>query len=94
MTNFSQEQWVEISDMHIRDVWAVELEKRLVIQCAIQAAADILRSSKYAKKRKAGEQDVNRLAKKAQGSGYQHQVAVSNEDFWFVHSFLDVLILI
>jgi hypothetical protein len=93
-TNFSREQWVEISDMHICDVWAVELEKRAVIQGTIQAAADILRDRKYAKKRKAGEQEVNWLAKKAWGSGYQCQVAVSDEDFWFAHPFLNVLILI
>ncbi len=54
-TNFSREQWVEISDMHVCDVWAVEPEKRSIIQGAIQAAADILRSSKYAKKCKASE---------------------------------------
>ncbi len=27
MTNFSREQWVEISDMHTRDAWAVEPKK-------------------------------------------------------------------
>jgi len=56
--------------MHVHDVWAVEPEKCLIIQGAIQAAADVLRSSKYAKKHKASEQEVNWLAKKAWGSGY------------------------
>jgi len=70
-TNFSREQWVEISDMHVHDVWAVEPEKCLIIQGAIQAAVDVLYSSKYAKKRKASEQEVNWLAKKAWGFGYQ-----------------------
>jgi len=80
--------------MHVRDVWAVEPEKHLIIQGAIQAAADVLHSSKYAKKHKASEQEVNQLAKKARGSGYQCQVAASDNDFWFVHPFLNVLILI
>jgi hypothetical protein len=80
--------------MHVRDVWAVEPEKHSIIQGAIQAAVDVLHSSKYAKKRKASEQEVNWLAKKARGSGYQCQVAASDEDFWFAHPFLNVLILI
>jgi hypothetical protein len=46
------------------------------------------------KKRKASEQEVNQLAKKACGSGYQCQVAASDDDFWFVHPFLNMLILI
>jgi hypothetical protein len=92
-TNFSREQWVEISDMHVRDAWAVEPEKLPIIRRDVQAAADIIRSWKYVKKRKAAEQEVNRLAKKARGSGYQHQVAASDDDFWCVRPFLDVPIL-
>ena len=70
MTNFSREQWVEISDMHTRDAWAIEPKKLADIKGDVQAAADILHSHKYVKKRKANEQEVNQLAKKAQGSGY------------------------
>jgi hypothetical protein len=93
MTNFSREQWVEISDMHVRDAWAVEPKKLANIKGDVQAAANVLRTRKYVKKRKASEQEANRLAKKARGSGYQHQVAASDDDFWFVCPFLNVPIL-
>ncbi len=93
MTNFSREQWVEISDMHVRDTWAVESEKLALIKGAVEAAANIIHSHRYVRKRKACEQDLEQLAKKAQGSRYQHQVAPSDEDFWFVHMFLDAPIL-
>jgi uncharacterized protein YcgL (UPF0745 family) len=84
---------VEISDMHVRDAWAVEPEKLSLIKGAVQTAADVIRSRRYTKKRKAHEQEVNQLAKKARCSGYQHQVAPSDDDFWFVYMFLDAPIL-
>ena len=93
-TNFSREQWVEISNMHIRDAWAVESEKLLLIKGAVQTAADVICSRRYAKKCKAHEQEVDQLAKKAWGSGYHRQVAPSDDDFWFVYMFLDAPILI
>ena len=94
-TNFSREQWVEISDMHVRDAWAVESEKLTLIKGAVETAADAIRSRRYVRKRKArdSEQDLEQVAKKSRGSGYQHQIAPSDEDFWFVHMFLDVPIL-
>jgi len=79
--------------MHICDAWAIELEKLPIIRRDVQAAADIIHSQKYVKKRKAAEQEVNWLAKKAWGSRYQHQVAASDDDFWCVCPFLDVPIL-
>jgi hypothetical protein len=79
--------------MHVRDAWAVEPEKLSLIKGAVQTAADVIRSRKYVKKRKAREQEVAQLAKKARGSGYQLQVGPSDDEFWFVHLFLDVPIL-
>ena len=81
--------------MHIRDAWAVESEKLTLIKGAVETAADVIRSRRYVRKRKAREQELEQLAKakKARGSGYQHQVAPSDEDFWFVHMFLDAPIL-
>jgi hypothetical protein len=93
VTNFSREQWVEISDMHTRDAWAIEPIKLVDIKGDVQAAADVLRSRRYVKKRKASEQKANQLVKKARGSRYQDQVAVSDDDFWFVCSFLHMPIL-
>jgi hypothetical protein len=60
-TNFSKDQWEEISDMHVRDVWAVhgERDKILLIEGAIRNAVDLLRSRKYIKKRKA---DIRKTA--------------------------------
>jgi hypothetical protein len=92
-TNFSREQWVEISDMHVHDAWAVEPEKLPIIRRDVQAATNIIHSRKYVKKHKAAEQEVNQLVKKARGSRYQHQVTASNDDFWCVRPFLDVPIL-
>ena len=68
-TNFSREQWVEISNMHTRDAWAVEPMKLADIKGDVQAAADVLRSRRYVKKQKASEQEANQLVKKARGSG-------------------------
>lgn len=95
-TNFSKDQWEEISDMHVRDVWAVhgERDKILLIEGAIRNAVDLLRSRKYIKKRKADEREIERLAKKARGSGYQHPIAASDSDIWFVSNHFDVCILI
>jgi len=93
MTNFSREQWVEISDMHVCDAWAVKSEKLTLIKGAVEMAANVIRSHRYVRKCKAHEQDLEQLAKKARGSGYQHQVAPSDKDFWFVHMFLDAPIL-
>jgi len=80
--------------MHIRDAWAVESDKLLLIKGAVQTATNVICSHRYAKKRKAHEQEVDQLAKKAQGSGYHCQVAPSDDDFWFVYMFLDAPILI
>jgi len=65
----------------------------LLIKGAIQTAANVIRSCRYVKKHKACEQKDNWLVKKALGSGYQHQIAPFDNDFWFVHLFLDVPIL-
>jgi hypothetical protein len=93
MTNFSREQWVEISNMHVRDTWAVESEKLTLIKGAVETATNAIHSHRYVRKHKACEQDLEQVAKKSWGSGYQHQVAPSDEDFWFVHMFLDTSIL-
>ena len=61
-TNFS---WVEISDMHTCDAWAIEPMKLADIKGDVQAAADVLHNRRYVKKQKASEQEANQLVKKA-----------------------------
>jgi len=78
-TNFSKDQWDEISDMHMRDILIIGPDKLWVIEGEIRAAADILRHCKSVKKCKV-EPEENRSDKKAQGSGYQHRVASSDLD--------------
>jgi len=78
-TNFSKDQWDKISDMHMRDILIIGPDKLQVIEGEIQAAANILRRHKSVKKCKV-EPEENRLDKKARGSGYQHQVALSDLD--------------
>lgn len=70
--------------MHSRDVWAVEPEKLVLIKDAVDTAVDKLRSSKSMKKCKAEDRESSRSAKKARGSGYEHGVAMSDSDFWYV----------
>jgi len=67
--------------MHTCDAWAVEPKTLADIKGNVQAAANVLHSHKYVKKQKANKQEVNQLVKKAWGSRYQHQVAVSDKDF-------------
>ncbi|KAH8984070.1 hypothetical protein EDB86DRAFT_3084773 [Lactarius hatsudake] len=50
-TNFSKEQWEEISDIHVRDVWSVEQEKLQVIRGDINKAVDQIRNRKPTKRR-------------------------------------------
>lgn len=78
--------------MHVRDVWAVheERDKMVLVEEAIKQAVDVLRSRKYIKKRKADEKEIGRLAKKSRGSGYQHPIAASDSDVWFVSILFDV----
>lgn len=93
ITNFSKEQWDEISDIHIRDTWSVEREKLQVIQGDVNKSLKIIRNRKT-NKRKASEQESNRLVKKARGSGYERRIASSDSDIWFVPFFLVVSVLI
>ena len=78
-TNFSKDQWDEISDMHMRDILIIGPDKLRVIEGEIRAAADILRRRKSVKKCRV-EPEENRSDKKARGSGYQHRVASSDLD--------------
>jgi len=79
-TNFSKDQWDEISDMHMRGILAIGPEKLRVIEGAIQTFADILRCRKSIKKYK-GESEETSLDEKAQGLGYQHRAVSSDSDF-------------
>ena len=82
-TNFSKDQWAEISDMHMRDVVViqrVEPEKLQVLAGDVQAYVDILRQNKRASILKESGGEGNRLDKKARGSGYQHRPAASDSD--------------
>ena len=63
MTNFSRKQWVEISNMHIHNAGAVELEKLALIKSAVEMAADVIHSHRYVRKCKAYEQELEQLAK-------------------------------
>ena len=93
ITNFSKEQWDEISDIHIRDAWSVELEKLRVIQGDIDAAVDTIRKRKT-KKRKAGGLNSNRVMKKGQVSAYEHRIVSSDSDIWYVQFIFVVFVLI
>ncbi|KAH9021448.1 hypothetical protein EDB85DRAFT_1895658 [Lactarius pseudohatsudake] len=55
-TNFSKEQWEEISDIHIRDVWSVEQEKLQVIRGDINKAVDQIHNHKPTKCRAGGRE--------------------------------------
>ncbi|KAH9022626.1 hypothetical protein EDB85DRAFT_1895155 [Lactarius pseudohatsudake] len=55
-TNFSKEQWEEISDIHVRDVWSVEQEKLQVIRGDINKAVDQIRNRKPTKCRAGGRE--------------------------------------
>ncbi|KAH9010634.1 hypothetical protein EDB85DRAFT_1901810 [Lactarius pseudohatsudake] len=55
-TNFSKEQWEEISDVHVRDVWSVEQEKLQVIRGDINKAVDQIRNRKPTKRRASGRE--------------------------------------
>jgi len=78
-TNFSKDQWDEISDMHMHDILIIGPDKLYIIEGEIWAAADVLCCCKSVKKCKV-EPEENRLDKKAWGSGYQHWVASSDLD--------------
>jgi hypothetical protein len=80
-TNFSKDRWDAISDMHMRDVLAVEPEKLRVLEGDIQNSVDILRNRKHVTlKKRGGEREANQSDKFAQGSGYQHRAALSDSD--------------
>jgi hypothetical protein len=81
-TNFSKDQWDEISAMHVRDAWSVEQEKLTVIRGDIDKAIEKIRNQK-SKKRK-GEEEPSRLAKRSRGSGFDHRIASSDSDIWSV----------
>ncbi|KAH9010527.1 hypothetical protein EDB84DRAFT_1583677 [Lactarius hengduanensis] len=51
-TNFSKEQWEEISDIHTRDVWSVEPEKLRVVRADIDTAVNRIRNRKPTKRRR------------------------------------------
>ena len=78
-TNFSKDQWDEISDMHMRDILVIGPEKLRVIRGDIQTSAKVLCRCKSVKKCKE-ESEENRSDEKARGSGYQHRVVSSNSD--------------
>ena len=78
-TNFSKDQWDEISDMHMRDVQAIEPEKLQVLEGDIQAAVNVLHHLRAVKKSKDGPEAMQ-LDKKARGSGYEDRVASSDSD--------------
>ncbi|KAH8985512.1 hypothetical protein EDB86DRAFT_2833094 [Lactarius hatsudake] len=61
-TNFSKEQWEEISNIHICDVWSVEQEKLQVIRGDINKAVDQIRNRKPTKCR-ASRREVDRTHK-------------------------------
>jgi hypothetical protein len=93
ITNFSKEQWDEISDIHVRDAWSVELEKLRVIQGDIDAAVNTIRERKT-KKRKAGGPNSNRVMKKGRVSAYEHRIISSDSDIWYVQFIFVVFVLI
>src|ERR1700761_672611 len=86
-TNFSKDQWDEISSMHVRDAWSVEREKLQVIRGDIDKAVDTIRNHKLTK-RKANAEESDRLAKKSWGSCFEHRIASSDSDVWYVSNFL------
>ncbi|KAH9009962.1 hypothetical protein EDB84DRAFT_1446027 [Lactarius hengduanensis] len=62
-TNFSKEQWEEISDIHTRDIWSVEPEKLRAIRADIDMAVNQIRRCKPTKRRVRREAD--QLVKKS-----------------------------
>ncbi|KAH9030721.1 hypothetical protein EDB84DRAFT_1439057 [Lactarius hengduanensis] len=81
-TNFSKEQWEEISDIHTRDVWSVEPEKLQVVRADIDTAVNRIRNRKPTKRRVRREAD--QLVKKSRGLGDEYRIASSDSNFWFV----------
>ncbi|KAH9011303.1 hypothetical protein EDB85DRAFT_2160104 [Lactarius pseudohatsudake] len=81
-TNFSKEQWEEISDIHTRDVWSVEPEKLRLVRADIDTAVNRIRNRKPTKRRVRREAD--QLVKKSRGLGDEYRIASSDSDFWFV----------
>ena len=82
ITNFSKEQWDEVSDIHVRDAWSVEQEKLRVIQGDIDTAINTIRDRKM-KKRKASGPDSSRVAKKGRCTAYEHRIVSSDSDIWY-----------
>ena len=78
-TNFSKDQWDEISDMHMRDILVIGPEKLRVIRGDIQTSAEVLCRRTSVKMCKE-ESEENRSDEKARGSGYQHRVVSSDSD--------------
>ena len=79
-TNFSKDQWEELSDMHMRDVLSIEPEKLHVIDGVIREAADMIVAQRKEVKKGKGAREANQSDKKARGSGYQCRVASSDSD--------------
>ncbi|KAH9021374.1 hypothetical protein EDB84DRAFT_1565350 [Lactarius hengduanensis] len=71
-TNFSKEQWEEISDIHTRDVWSVEPEKLRVVRADIDTAVNRIRNRKPTKRRVRREAD--QLVKKSRGLGDEYEL--------------------
>jgi hypothetical protein len=78
-TNFSKDQWGEISDMHMRDVLAIEPEKLRVLEGDIRDSIKIVRHRRSIKRCRRSPES-NRLDKKARGSGYEDRAASSDSD--------------
>ncbi|KAH8988445.1 hypothetical protein EDB86DRAFT_3081572 [Lactarius hatsudake] len=84
-TNFSKEQWEEISDIHVRDVWSVEQEKLQVIRGDINKAVDQIRNRKPTKRR-ASRREADRSVKKSRGLEHDCRIASSDSDFDVSHA--------
>ena len=75
-TNFSKDQWGELSDIHMRDALVIGPDKLQVIEGEIQAAVSKILCQR--KKPKVGRLETNWLEKKDR---FQYQIALSNSDF-------------
>ena len=78
-TNFSKDQWGELSDIHMRDALVLGPDKLQVLEGEIQAA--VANTLCQRKKSKVGRPETNRSDGKVQGLGYQDRIALSDSDF-------------
>ena len=86
-TNFSMDQWDEISSMHICNAWSVEREKLQVIQGDIDKAVGTICNHKLTK-HKANTEELDHLVKKSQGSCFEHRITSLDSNVWYVSNFL------